>query len=241
MKKITIFSVIVAVLMVSVSFALAKEMITGYDVNNNFAPVKVEKGVYTPGISLYPYETKPAVIKTECPACDVVGGTTNNKTWAYGDITNRWDNGTAWDATTTLFTFKNPWGATAYIDRFIFNITVGATSSAYITCGTTTSRTGLAADPSDLLIDDFLLATSTAGTATTTGILMNGLAGGSRTVSSGFQAPGTNSEDIIVWKSAEYIACYADYTGAAGSTDGAKGFTDPTNQFTAKWYIHSFK
>jgi hypothetical protein len=102
MKKITIFSVIVAVLMVSVSFALAKDLITGYDVNNNFAPVQVEKGVYTPGISLYPFETKTKV----CPACDNIGSMTKDDLIVKGEtqLQRLVQGGTVLNASSTLTT-----------------------------------------------------------------------------------------------------------------------------------------
>lgn len=56
MRKLTLF-LLVAIVSVAIGFgASAKTFITGYDVNNGYAPVQVEKGVYVPGISLYPSE-----------------------------------------------------------------------------------------------------------------------------------------------------------------------------------------
>jgi hypothetical protein len=152
-----------------------------------------------------------------------------------------WTEGTCNDASTTLFSIVNPWTAGAYVDKLILYIDVGATSSADITCGTTTSETGLAADPSDLLIDDYLLATSTAGTATTTVTLMNGLAGAARSTTGGFGAPGTNSEDIIYLRSTERVACYADNTALDANASTAGGFTGNNNQFNCYYKIHSIK
>jgi hypothetical protein len=155
---------------------------------------------------------------------------------AIGGMYEDWVTGSCIDASTTILSVANPWGATAYVDKFIIDIQAG-TSSGAVTCGTTTV-VGLSADPSDLLIDDLETGTSTAGTATTTVRSMNGLAGGARTAASGFGLPGTNSEDVIRWRSSEYIACFFDPTGF--DTDST-GVTGGKNIFTCNYYIHTIK
>lgn len=61
MKKTLLLAFLaIALTIFSVSaLAFATEYITGYDVNNNNAPVKVEKGTYYPGISLTPGSPNP--------------------------------------------------------------------------------------------------------------------------------------------------------------------------------------
>ena len=62
MKKILILPVVIALVLTGVIIVNAEEYITGYDVNNGCAEVKVEKGVHTPGISL----TKEACTRRFC-------------------------------------------------------------------------------------------------------------------------------------------------------------------------------
>ena len=52
MKKISIIATVLWLILSGVIMANAEEYITGYDVNNGCAAVKVEKGVYAPGISM---------------------------------------------------------------------------------------------------------------------------------------------------------------------------------------------
>jgi len=150
---------------------------------------------------------------------------------SYGGVEHDWIEGSCNDATTTIFSVINPWSDTAYVDFLFIEITNG-TSTAEYTIGTSTASVGLSADPSDLLVDDLSVATSTYGTATTTARTYNTSA--TVTGTSGFEDPGTNSEDLIVWGSSEYIVGYADtaYSGA---------LTEASNMFSCTYKIHSFK
>lgn len=149
---------------------------------------------------------------------------------SYGGVSQDWITGSFTDATTTIVAVVNPFSATVIVDKFEAYIQNG-TSTVAITCGTSTSQY-LTADPTDLLIDDLSLASSTAGTATTTAYVVNRIGSGSRSASSGVQDAGTNSEDMILWKSGEYISCYVDtlFEGA---------LTEATNIFSGFYRIHS--
>lgn len=157
-----------------------------------------------------------------------VGGDMNlTDVLQYGGVESDWIEGTCADATTTLFAVANPWSATAYVDKLMLFVTNG-TSTVQITVGTSTA-TMLTSDPSDLLLDDVEVATSTIKNA------MNSLAGGSRTETSGFVGGGTNSEDIILWRSGEYIAAYA------AEQYGIANIANAANTFSCTYKIHSFK
>jgi len=98
MKKFIIASLII----ISIIFGanvLAKTYITGYDVNNNYEPVKVERGIYVQGISLYPspnmgenipnvvasFETSLAAkISSSATSMTLVSGTTDDGTTLNG-------------------------------------------------------------------------------------------------------------------------------------------------------------
>jgi len=150
-------------------------------------------------------------------------------------VQGKWTKGEFADATTTAFSVANPWSAPALVDVLLLDYQNG-TTTVNITCGTTTTAS-INSDPSDVLIDDWEVATSTLGTATTTGLNKNGLAGGARSDSSGFGAPGTNSEDIIYLGADERIACHIEEVGAAACCQG--GITSGNNIASGTYMIHS--
>lgn len=98
MKKFIISALIIISVLIGAK-ALAKTYITGYDVDNNYKPVKVEKGVYVRGISLYPsasfgesipnvvasFETSLAAkISSSATTMSLVSGTTDDGTTLSG-------------------------------------------------------------------------------------------------------------------------------------------------------------
>lgn len=145
---------------------------------------------------------------------------------SVGGVSEDWITGSFTDATTTPVAVLNPFGQNVIVDSFEAYISNGTSTIAF-TCGTSTSPY-LSADPTDLLVDDLSMASSTAGTATTTAYVKNGddYAGTS------LANAGTNSEDAILWKTGEYITCYADtlYPGA---------LTETTNIFSGYYRIRS--
>lgn len=149
---------------------------------------------------------------------------------SIGGVEEDWIEGTCTDATTTLFKVANPWGADAFIDRIIFEVT-GATSTFEVTIGSTTlaaSGNTLSADPDDNLVDDLTVATSTAYKSMNTS--------GTLTAAQGwFTDPGTNSQDVIVWESAQYIAGFAQHKGYIN------GIVNAANTFVCTYKIHSFR
>lgn len=208
-------------------------------IEDNFPYFRNNEGYY----SALPITTTSDISSADLTASDditagddliVTGDANIGDVMQYGGVELDWIEGTMTDASTTAFSVANPWGADAFVDRLLLYVENG-TTTVHITCGTTTSATGLSSDPSDLLIDDWELATSTAGTATTTAYNMNGLAGGARSTTGGFGAPGTNSEDIILWRSAEYVACFIEEIGTTGGIDSAN------NIFSGTYKLHSFK
>lgn len=148
---------------------------------------------------------------------------------SYGGVANDWIVGSLADATTTPLSIVNPFGADVILDKIYLNITNG-TSTIALTCGTSTTAGSLSADPTDLLIDDLSIASSTAGTATTTAKVING----DDYAGTGLASAGANSEDAILWRSTEYLKCYADtlYSGA---------LTEVTNMFSGTYKIHTFR
>jgi hypothetical protein len=193
-----------------------------------------------------------ATYSGSAPQDQVLGGTTNYDTLSatdlvstddttvgddltvadimqYGGVENDWIEGTCTDATTTVVSVVNPWSDTAYVDKFLLYISNG-TSTITMTCGTSTSSGSLSAAPTDLLIDEVPMASSTAGTATTTGYYING----DDYAGTGMTSSGTNSEDVIPWKSGEYLKCYV-----SSSHPGA--WTESTNIASCTYKIHSFK
>lgn len=141
----------------------------------------------------------------------------------YGGVENDWIEGSCADATTTVFSVINPWGANAYVDQVLVSITNGTTTSTF---DIGTSSTAYAA-PSEAFMDDVSIATSTS-------ILIKNTSGSLSAVY-GFTDPGTNSQDIVLWKTGEYIN--ATFT----ETDGTGGLTSGNNTFTCTYKIHSFK
>lgn len=148
---------------------------------------------------------------------------------SYGGVANDWMHGSLTDASTTPLSMLNPYGVDVLLDKFYLDLTNG-TSTGALTCGTSTTAGSLAADPTDLLIDDLSMASSTAGTATTTAKVING----DDYAGTGLASPGTNSEDAILWRSTEYLKCYFDtlYSGA---------LTEATNMFSGTYKIHTFR
>jgi hypothetical protein len=142
---------------------------------------------------------------------------------SVGGVDETWTTGSCADATTTVIAVANPWGATAYVDKFIIYVNGAATSTWTMDVGT--SSTAYAA-PSEALIDDTGFATSTTGRIANTS--------GTASATYGFTDPGANSQDLIVLGSADYIVGTVSsvYTGA---------FTESTNTFTCTYKIHSFK
>ena len=147
----------------------------------------------------------------------------------YGGVELDWISGTCIDATTTPISILNPYSATVYLNKFVLYIENG-TSTIAMTCGTSTTAGSLSADPTDLLIDDLAMASSTVGTATTTGYIING----DDYAGTGMLSPGTNSEDVIPWKSGEYIKCFVDTTYAGA-------WTEITNIAECTYKIHTFR
>lgn len=223
MRKYIIISVIAIILIGGV--ALAKEYITGYDVNNNFKPVQVEKGLHVPGISLYPYETK-SVNPCQCP--DMLGGTTQSnwtveKVLSVGGVEERWIEGTCGNATTTPIQVKNPWGDTAYVDKFLLILQNGTTSITF-DIGTSSVANN---SSSEVVADDVSVATSVATNLINTSGVIAGTAA--------FSDPGTNSQDVFKWVSGEYLNMIVTEVGTTG------GVTGGANTFSCTYKIHSFK
>lgn len=108
--KNKIVSVLIALLIISPVIVSAKTYITGYDVNDNYKPVQVEKGVYVRGISLYPQNigaVVPSVVanfqtslasklsSTETSSMTIVSGTTEDGTTLNGVYGFTLDEGTS--------------------------------------------------------------------------------------------------------------------------------------------------
>ena len=91
---------------------------------------------------------------------DVYYDMTFHKTVKFGKVKQDWLHVNFTDATTTIAQVVNPEGAKIFVDDFYLIVDGVATTSAYVTCGTSTTayRT---ADPTDLLLDDVTIATST--------------------------------------------------------------------------------
>lgn len=96
----------------------------------------------------------------------------------------------------TFFAAQNYFGVTSILDYFSFTQTGVATSSFFLDCGTSTSRYGTVAAPSDTLIDNLFVATSTLPEQMITGT----------STPAGFHA-GTNSQDRIVFGPTDWILC----------------------------------
>ena len=237
MKKISLIALIVAVVtvgLVSISSAEAKEYITGYDVNNGYAPVLVEKGVYVPGISLYPYATETVgSITTKGPlqAANItatgdlsVGGdaTVGDDLTVTGDDVSvngtylKVSIGSFTSASTTVFSVANPFGASSSAS-LIFKQTGKATSSYSVACGTSTSAYGSVAAPSDKLIDDIVLATSTLH------FIVSGLAG-------------TNGHYEIPVGANEYVMCKLTASGELSAIEDSSN-SAWAGRYTIYWKL----
>ncbi len=153
---------------------------------------------------------------------------------SYNFDMEMWSNGSCADATTTVLAVLNPFGMDVYVNRFMIDVTSG-TSTLDLTCGTSTTQY-LSADPTDLLIDDLTISTSTLAANATSTKAYN--TSGAVSSTSGFEDPGTNSEDLIIWGSGEYITCYADETDLGG---GASAVANAENLYSCTYKIHSFK
>ena len=144
----------------------------------------------------------------------------------YGGVENDWIEGSCTDASTTILAVVNPWGAAAYVDKVIINITGAATTPFTMDVGT--SSTAFAA-PSEVVVDDTGLATSTTGNFFNTSGTLTGVGG--------YTDPGTNSQDVFTWASGEYIV--GTVTTVNSAFDAA--FTNAANTFVCTYKIHSFK
>ena len=151
-------------------------------------------------------------------ASTFVGGTLS-----MGGVSGNWISGSCTDATTTALAIANPISADAYVDQAIIDVTNGTTS---ITYDFGTSSNAYVA-PSEALVDDLAIATSTRG------ITMN--TSGSLSPVYGFSDPGTNSQDAILWKSGEYLNMAITDTSGIG---GAPGVVGPTNTFSCTYKLH---
>jgi len=129
-------------------------------------------------------------------------------------------------ASTTFFSVANPWGATSTVDYLVVNITGVATSSFLLNCGTSTSLYGETVAPSDTLIDDIRIPTST------TRYIVNGT-----NSLAGFDA-GTNSKDRIVLQANERIMCNAT-TYVPATDDNA--FTNASSTFKGIYKLRFIK
>ncbi|MFC1886931.1 hypothetical protein ACFLZM_07735 [Thermodesulfobacteriota bacterium] len=158
---------------------------------------------------------------------------------SYGGVEHDWIEGTCSGmtgtadggvSTSSLFTVINPWGVDTYVPEggFIISIT-GATTTVDISCGTTSSAT-LLADPTENLVNDVSVSTSTS-------VVIYNTSGTVTTADSGFTDPGTTSEDVITWPSGKYIGCYAVDTPSGGHS----GLLSPSSTFACTYKIHSFK
>jgi hypothetical protein len=118
----------------------------------------------------------------------------------------------------------NPWGADAYVDRFIIEITNGTTSvSTGLDIGTSSSAV---AAPSEALVDSITFATSSVFKVTNTAGVVSGVYD--------FVDPGTDSQPLMKWASGKYIV------GKLASWSTA-GVTNASNTFSCTYKIHSFK
>jgi hypothetical protein len=147
----------------------------------------------------------------------------------YGEVGQSWIKTDMAQGTTTILSVANPFGETVFVDNFLAYI-VNGTSTISVTCGTSTLPS-LKAVPTDLLVHGLSVATSTSAATTTTVYVANRIGSGSRSGTSGLADPGTNSEDIILWRSNEYITCYA-------STVYANALTNPNSIFQGWASIH---
>lgn len=125
------------------------------------------------------------------------------------------------DASTTLATIRNPFGATSTVSAIIrVPDATTATSSTDITCATSTT-----AYPTTLSVGTTLISSSTVG-ANVGGTIFSGV----KTGSTGVISAGASSVEEIVVAPGEYLACM---TGVSA------GVTNSNNTFNgvlkAKW------
>jgi hypothetical protein len=149
-------------------------------------------------------------------------------------VVGDWLSGACTDATTTPFAILNPESANVVVDQFYLRVQNG-TSTVNFTMGTSSTQY-ISADPTDLLIDDVSIATSTLGTATTTVYFHNQTDDGSTSIASGFTDAGTNAEPSILWASGEYITAFVTETDG-----GSGGWTGQSNMAECYYRIHYTK
>jgi hypothetical protein len=182
-------------------------------------------------------------VAEEKPLGGISGPDVYTDYWCENDYCYIIKSGELIDASTTIVSVQNPFGASSTVDMMALYIENG-TTTANIQCGTSTAGFIQVAS-SSLTLFDFVLATSTAGTATTTVYVENGqliastsVAGfvaGSFTAANEKAIPGSLSQSIIFVDPDDYITCFAGANSIYKK--GSEGVVGVNNMFRGRYSI----